>query len=383
MARRKKLLKTEAIRIVQNPDHPIYLFALTAAQIHEVAEISRISRDDHGQLIGYQRDEVKRHVKEISNYIDNEADESFLFPNSLILALSSDVKFKRSRGPKVSDESAQRGILEIPIPREGEPKPGFIVDGQQRALAMSKSKRSFLCPVNAFVADAVDLQRDQFMRVNNTRPLPRGLITELLPEVSTQLPEKLAKRKIPSAICNMLNEEDASPFKGLIRRASTKKRDKKTAVITDTSIIRMIEESLSTPSGCLFPYRNIATGKTDFDGLWNVLVTYWSGVKNVFPAAWGKRPTKSRLMHGAGIRAMGRLMERVMPIIPPGANGDAIGLVEEELQHVVPVCQWTSGRWEELGGLRWNEIQNVPRHIRLLSSCLVRTYVQGRNLVLV
>ena len=38
-------------------------------------------------------------------------------------------------------------------------------------------------PVNAFIADDVPSQRDQFLRVNNTRPLPRGLITELLPEV--------------------------------------------------------------------------------------------------------------------------------------------------------------------------------------------------------
>ena len=44
--------------------------------------------------------------------------------------------------------------------------------------------------MNAFVADEVDLQRDQFLRVNNAKPLPRGLITELLPEVSTILPDE-------------------------------------------------------------------------------------------------------------------------------------------------------------------------------------------------
>jgi hypothetical protein len=44
------------------------------------------------------------------------------------------------------------------------------VDGQQRAIALSKSKhRGFPIPVNAFVADEVDLQRDQFLRVNSTK----------------------------------------------------------------------------------------------------------------------------------------------------------------------------------------------------------------------
>lgn len=379
MARKK--LRVEAIRIEQNPEHPIYLFALTGPQLHSIADISRVSRNDAGELIGYQREEVRRHVQEIASYIDTER-ESFLFPNSLIVALGTEVKFVRSRGPKVGDEHMARGVLEIPVPGKNEAKPGFIVDGQQRALAMAKAKREFLCPVNAFVADEVDLQRDQFLRVNNTRPLPRGLITELLPEVTTQLPAKLAARKIPSAICNMLNEEEASPFKGLIRRASTTKQDKKVAVITDTGVLRMIEESLSSPAGCLFPYRNIATGETDFDGIWAILITYWSAVRNVFPEAWGKKPAKSRLMHGAGLRAMGRLMDRIMSTVPIG-DKDAIYRVEEELRYVASGCRWTSGRWDELGGLRWDEIQNVPKHIRMLSNHLIRLYMQSRSAAMV
>ena len=373
-----RMLKTEAIRIVQNPSHPIYLFALTAEQIHQIADISRVSRDDAGQLIGYQRDEVRRHVKEIIEYIDDDQDEAFLFPNSLILSLSSDVKFSLSRGPKVAECSAQRGVLEIPIPREGEPKPGFIVDGQQRALAMGKAKRSFLCPVNAFVADTVNLQRDQFMRVNNSRPLPRGLITELLPEVTTTLPAKLAASKIPSEICNMLNREESSPFHGLIRRSSTTKVGKRIAVVQDTSIVKMVQESLTTPSGCLFPYRNLATGKTDFDGLWNVLLTYWTAVRNVFPEAWGKKPKHSRLMHGVGIRSMGRVMDRVMSSVPPGANEETIGLVEEQLRRLAPHCNWTSGYWDEIGE-GWNELQNTPKDIRKLSSLLIRYHFQSRQ----
>jgi DGQHR domain-containing protein len=341
-----------------------------------VADISRISRDTAGKLIGYQRPEVKRHVLDIVNYLNGD---KVVFPNSIILALSSQVHFVRSRGPEVDDGLGAAGILEIPLPTTREAKPAWIVDGQQRALAISKCKRqNFPIPVNAFVADEVELQRDQFLRVNNTRPLPRGLITELLPEVSTTLPARLAAKKLPAAICEWLNQNPTSPFHKLIRRSSMSDKSDKVALIADTSIVKMVEESLTSTSGCLFPYRNIATSETDAEGICSVLVTYWSAVKRVFPDAWGKPPHQSRLMHGAGIRSMGRLMDRVMA----GVNGRdtrAAAIVEKELRRVVPVCRWTAGQWEELNDLAWNDIQNVPRHIRVLSNLLIRYYVQSKG----
>ena len=65
--------------------------------------------------------------------------------------------------------------------------------------------------MNAFVANDTALQRDQFLRVNNTRPLPRGLITELIPEVAAPLPRNLAAKRLPSALCDLLNRLGA-PF---------------------------------------------------------------------------------------------------------------------------------------------------------------------------
>ncbi len=374
--RRKGLLTRRALRLSQSSGHPLFLFCLTGDEILKIADISRVSRNDGGKLIGYQRPEVKRHIQDITEYLDSG---DVLFPNSLILALNSRVKFRQSRGPQVADGLAEAGILQIPIPLDGESKPAWIVDGQQRALAISRSKRRQLAiPVNAFVADEVELQRDQFLRVNNTKPLPRGLITELLPEVSTPFPARLESRKIPSSLCDALNNDEASPFKGLIARPSMPIHLREKAVITDTSIIRMIEESITTPSGCLFPFRNFATGETDFDGIWATLIAYWRAVKNTFPQAWGKPPAKSRLMHGAGIRAMGRLMDRIMASVNPRSAG-VQRHVEHELRSIVPLCHWTNGEWAEIGGLQWNEIQNVPRHIRMLSNVLLRGYVQRRT----
>jgi DGQHR domain-containing protein len=281
--REKQRIRRRTLRLTQNDVHPLYVFALTGEELLAIADISL---DDAGKLIGYQRPEVRRHVLDIVTYLNGE---DMLFPNSIILALSSRIHFIRSRGPEIDDALAAAGILEIPVPKDGQTKPAWIVDGQQRALALTKCKRrQFPIPINAFVADEVELQRDQFLRVNNTQPLPRGLITELLPEVTTTLPSRLAARRLPSAICEWLNQNPASPFHHLIRRASDDSKDK--AIVADTSIVKMIEESLTSTSGCLFPYRNIATGETDAEGICAVLVTFWSAVKRVFPKAGGGPP---------------------------------------------------------------------------------------------
>ncbi len=368
------VLARRALKITQAGSAPLYMFTLTAGEVLQVADISRVARDDVGELIGYQRPEVRGHIQEITDYLDSDQP---LFPNPIIMALPSTVRFTCSRGPNVSDGIAASGTLEIPLPNGDGRKPGWIVDGQQRAYALASARRQdFPVPVNAFVADSVDVQRDQFLRINNTKPLPRGLVTELLPKISTPLPPRLSVRKLPSALCDLLNTSEESPFRGLIRRPSAGTVGRKTAVVTDTSLVEAMKESLTSPSGCLFPYRNLSSGETDLAGIWQALVLYWAAVKDTFPDAWGKPPAQSRLMHGAGIRAMGRLMDRIMASIDARQPG-AADLVAADLALVAPHCRWTNGQWDGLG-LRWNEIENVPRHIHELSSFLMRTYLHAR-----
>lgn len=369
------VITRRALNVEQLKGHPLYLFTLTGDELLEIADISRIAKEEGSRLIGYQRPEVRRHIQEIVSYLDGD---QVLFPNSIIIALSSSCRFTRSRGPNVSDGFCAAGTLEIPLPGPGESKPGWIVDGQQRAIALSRSRRKDLpVPVNAFIADGIDLQRDQFLRVNNTKPLPRGLVTELLPEVAIEISPRLSAAKIPSELTTLLNSDDQSPFKGLIRRASTPKEDRPKAVITDTSIVKMLQEGITSSSGCLFPYRNIATGETDLEGIWQVLITYWTAVKKTFPEAWGQPTQRSRLMHGVGIRAMGRLMDKVMAAVDP-AQKDASQTVLNDLAIVAPYCRWTSGEWEGLG-VKWNALENTHTDIKVLANYLIRTYIQEKR----
>lgn len=370
----RKYLDCPALRIRQQPDHPLYVFALTGEQLWSIASISQMNRTESGAVIGYQRAAIKRHVRGIVEYLDSG---SALLPNSLIVALDSSVRFKKIAGH--GNRASSSGILRIPLPLNGDAKPGWIVDGQQRAIALSLARRrDLLVPINAFVADDVSVQREQFLRVNSVKPLPRGLTTELLPAIDSVLPQHLAKRRAPSALCDMLNYDPESPFLGLIRRTSLSISKPSAARVSDTTIVQMLQDSLATPAGCLFAYRNLATGELDWSGARRVLLVYWTAVQRVFPDAWGLPPTRSRLMHSVGLRAMGRLMNRVMASVDPHSPS-AARHVRRELEKIAPICHWTRGSWEQLGGLRWNELQNVPAHVRMLSNLLVRQYVEGQN----
>lgn len=377
----ENVIRRRALRITQATGHPLFLFALRADELLTIADFSRIRRDDAGNLIGYQRDKVRAHVQGIQEFLDSS--EGFVpFPHALILALPSTIEFQKVRGPKVSDEDfGEAGTLCIPIPKPGGLKPAWIVDGQQRALALSQCKHpGFPVPICALVADDVQTQRDQFIRINNTRPLSKSLISELLPEVDTLLPARLAVKKAPSALCDLLNRDPQSPFFELIKRASTSssKPSPQKEVITDTVLIRMLEHSLQDPGGCLFPYRDHASGETDFQKIKNVLYLFWASVRATWPEAWGLPSQKSRLMHGAGILALGHLMDRLMWDINPEAP-DAADTVQKALLRLVPHCHWTSGQWTEAENLEWNKVQNLHHHVQLLSSHLIRTYlIQGK-----
>ena len=363
-------LTVRSLAVNQDGDHRLYSFYLNPEEILKVADISRIDKDAEGTLLGYQRGEVRRHVNEISEFLETD---KVVFPNAIILAMSSEVNFKQSRGPQVGTGSSLSGTLEIPLKQNGQ-KAAWIVDGQQRTLALQKcSKQSLPVPVTAFVSDDFEEHRTQFLLVNNVKPLPKGLINELLPEVNTSLPPNLAKNRIPSHICNILNKDPESPFQGLIARESSNRNAEKKPVITDNSLIYVIRNSLNSVHGCLYPFKNVATGEYDSEKIRTTINTYWHAVQEVFGDAWGLSSQKSRLMHGVGIKSMGVLMDHIMNTIPTHSP-NAIEEIKQKLESLKPHCAWTEGTWEQLNGIPWNALQNTTGHVRLLTNMLIRVY---------
>jgi DGQHR domain-containing protein len=358
-----------ALRTKQG-DVTVFLFFMPGTHLLEVADIARLERGDESDLKGFQRKEIRQHVNAIANYLDNGGR---LFPNAIILALAPEIKFKQSRGPvdaELDFADIDAGKITIPIKPKGK-RVAWIVDGQQRSLALLKSKHGNLSvPVVAFECDSIDMQREQFILVNRAKPLPQRLIDELLPETSGGfLPRQLSSRQLPSALCNALNEAKDSPFSGLIRRAS--QVGDLGRVVVDTAIIEMIKRSLKNPNGALASFTQIGDQEADLEGMLSILKDYWASVKEVFPDAWARDPKESRLMHSAGIVAMGDLMDRITARAPSMEGIRAFYIAE--LNRIVDDCAWTQGVWPRINRA-WNEIESTNRDVKLLSQILVQIY---------
>ena len=357
-------LAVRAVRTVQ-ADKAVYAFFIAGADLLKIAEISRVHRDAQGSLQGFQRKGIKSHVQAITEFLDQGP---VLFPNAIILAISPRARFTAARGEKPGGDVrvSEAGTLRIPLPVDGS-RAAWIVDGQQRSIALSQAKdQSFPVPVVAFASEELAVHREQFILVNKAKPLDPRLINELLPEVDAFFPRDLTARKIPSQLIHRLQTSPDSPLRGLIRRVS---EDASGAVIIDSALIKAIRLSIGSPLGALAPFKATADASADVDSMYRILVAYWSAAKAAFPEAWGRPATESRLMHSAGIESMSLLMDRMMSRAAPG--GDLQVHAYEALSRIAPHCRWTAGRWNDLQR-DWNEIQNLPRDIKLLSGHLAR-----------
>jgi DGQHR domain-containing protein len=367
-------LVVRALHTTQGAGLDVYAFFIKGGDIVRVADISRIERDATDTLKGFQRPEIRQHVKGIVDYLNQG---EVLFPNAIILAMSPDVKFVASRGSRPEGDArvSESGTLTLPVYDEGQ-RVAWIVDGQQRSIALSQAQHKDLAvPVIGFVSDKLSVQREQFILVNKAKPLPTRLINELLPETAAiVLPRDLAARKVPAELVNLLNQDPASPFHRLVKRASD--RAASGAIVTDTALISVIKNSLSSPLGALAPFKPVGRdGSGDVAGMYRLLITYWTAVKAAFTDSWGKDPKHSRLMHSAGLLAMGLLMDAIYARVAPDAD---VLTVQREIEKVAPTCRWTKGTWETLG-LAWNEVQNTPPHVKKLQDALVRAYAASNH----
>ena len=361
-----------ALHTTQGDGLDVFAFFIKGSDIVKIADLSRVGRDEDDTLKGFQRPEIRSHVKGIADYLNKG---NVLFPNAIILAMSPQIKFAASRGTKASGDEglSQSGTLTIPIYNEGQ-RVAWIVDGQQRSLALAQvTKFDIAVPVVGFVSDSLDMQREQFILVNKAKPLPTRLINELLPETnSIFLPRDLNELKVPSELCKLLNRDPSSPFYKLIKRSSD--TGGSTAVITDSAVVKMIRNSIKNPLGALAPYKSSSKEGADVELMYRLLINFWTAVKAVFPQAWGADPRNSRLMHSAGIEAMGVLMDRIYSRLSGVEENQSA--IQREIERVAPSCHWTDGTWDSIG-IAWNEIQSTPRDIKKLQDALVRAYTSS------
>jgi DNA sulfur modification protein DndB len=358
-----KELRVPALKIKQGPERELFSFSVKGKDIESIAAISRVKRHEN-ELVGYQRPEVSNHIKEIKRYLESN---NPMIPNALVIAFDDRVKFELA-----SPENTEFGYLIIPIASDDEEKPGWVVDGQQRAAALRDAEiGDFQMPVSAFITNDAQEQREQFILVNSTKPLPKGLIYELLPYTETKLSLSLQKKRFPAKLLDKLNHGEDSPMKGMIKTATNPD-----GMIKDNSILKLIESSLS--EGALYRFRDPSTGLGDADKIVDLLCNFWEAVADVFPDAWGVNPKKSRLMHGAGITALGHLMDAISERYHTEEREEITSYThfKADLLELSEYCKWTNGYWD-FGTdqkVKWNELQNISKDIQILTNYLLKKY---------
>lgn len=328
---------------------PVFSFVATAQEISAFARIDRAARTTNGTLRGFQRPQILNHIREIKAYL---ASDRALLPNPIVIAFTEGVTINRNGN----------GTGTIDIDVSGDPK-GWIVDGQQRFTALSELQdKHFEIFVSGFVCDTEEELHKQFILINNTRPLPKSLIYELLPRVK-DLPDRLKSRSTAASLVELLNYSEESCLKGMIKQQTNP-----AGVIVDTSIQKVIMNSLS--DGIL---RMFYTADDFEEKAFMLLNNYFGAVAEVFADAWhGQKPTTSRLVHGAGVVAMGYLMEAIC-VINGTSTKEAFA---EGLALIKGRTAWIDGQWDfgEDDVRKWDSIQNVARDTRQLSQYLVGEY---------
>ncbi len=355
-----KKLTFFAIRAQQSPEHVVLSFAASASELLQFSSIERVGRDEEGKLSGFQRPQIAAHIHEISDYL---AKDDAILPNPIVVAFTSGVVVKPVDG------NVCRVSIDI-----SHGAPGLVVDGQQRLTALSRLKdKDFQVFVSAMVCkDDMELRR-QFVLINNTRPLPKSLIYELLPTVDG-LPHRFESRKFAADLTARLNYDKASSLKGQINQHTNPN-----GVISDTAVQRVIMNSLS--DGMMREFIGDPNGEFK---CFEMISEYYRAIQKVFNDEWrGHTPKTSRLVHGAGIVAMGFQME-TLALLDGARTWDKFA---HGLGAIIGRTAWTSGEWDFGDEVRnWRSVQNINRDIVTLTHYLdsiIRSDIRTRRSALV
>lgn len=342
-----KTFEYNAIIPRQSESYKVCTFCAPASEIFQFATIDRISRDNKGAVKGFQRPQVSNHIQQIRDYL--QKDEAIL-PNAVVVAFLN--------GATIQDGENRTGSIKIDVKDD---IPGFVVDGQQRLSALSDLvDKDFEVYVSAVVCDTEEELRKQFILINNTRPLPKQLIYELLPSVSG-LPHALQSRSVAASIVEELNYSEDSSLKGQIKQHTNPE-----GVLQDTTFQKVIMNSLK--DGCM---RQLSENGENLDACFSILSEYFGAIQFVFEDAWqDQKPKSSRLVHSAGIMAMGYVLEYVYTTTGATTRDQFINV----LLKLRPFTAWTSGVWEFGQDNRrpWNSLQFIPRDYTELSQYLIR-----------
>jgi DGQHR domain-containing protein len=363
--------------------------------------IARIDRLDALAGTGNQRDEIKAHVAKIRDGIKAGTH----VPNPVLLVMLEEttqmVEMDEDQGEEIPESFVviralepfqeaftaggariQRSrVVEMTFPWRkasfDEEKSVLLVDGQQRTAALSLvsvDEFPFVdLGVSAVRASEEDAKR-VFQVANDSVKISTDFAKALLASMG-EAPGYLKDEKITAETVRQLAlENEESPFYGLVKYPGSK--------VTGTVI------AYNSLFGLVGSFRKQLPEDLTGDAgeLASIVIDAFALVKETWPDAWGVKPGVSKLMHGAGLRAITQvLIEKLQGYLTTGdeLNSDETKTkLRASLGRLANRVVWTDA--EAAGGTstqkkNWREQisgrQNTNQDITALSSFLTRESV--------
>lgn len=311
-------LKIVAVESTLSNDERRYQFTCDGRIIRSLAKVDRL---DAISGTGQQRDEIRKHVEKIAAGIEggNQVPNAILLtlnktnclvdpaedetpPDSFIVirGISEQVEVANPYNPAHPVQMIRSVEIDFPFRPVAfdDEKAALLVDGQQRTAALSmvdiEKMPAVALSVIAVIADA-DEAKKVFQIANSTQKITVEFSRALLAAMD-DAPGYLRAEQDKARACRILAIEDAnSPFKGIVRYPGT--TPTRSQIVAYNSLFQVV----TTFADSALPIEQDAK-------LLSATVTRsFKIVSEVWPEAWNKKPTESKLMHGAGLRAMAAL----------------------------------------------------------------------------
>jgi DGQHR domain-containing protein len=288
-----------------------------------VRELARIDRLDALAGTGNQRNEIRAHVEKIrsgiaagthvpnpvllvfidatTQQIEYEEEVADEIPASFVVIRALE-QFQDSYDTEAS--TAQRcRIVEIQIPWRraafDDEKSVLLVDGQQRTAALSLVPLDTIPFVDLGVSAVVAAEEEAkrvFQVANETVKISTDFSKALLASME-DAPGYLRDEQLTAEIVRRLALENRdSPFFGIVKYPGAKASGN---IIVYNSLFGLVSAFRKGLPDDI---------SDDVDMLTSVICNSFSCVRSVWPDAWGLKPSVSKLMHGAGLRAISQVV---------------------------------------------------------------------------
>ena len=149
-------------------------------------------------------------------------------------------------------------------------------------------------------------QRAQFILVNSTKPLPKGLIHELLPVDRGAAAARPAQKRLPALLLERLNYDDDSPLRGRIRTPTSGERHDQGQLDPEDA-----REQHQRRRALPLPLHATTADPTSTAMLAHPQGLLDGGQPGLRAKRGSKPPRRSRLTHGLGIVSLGFLMDAI------------------------------------------------------------------------